>query len=69
MLCGGSPVLACGDFGLAAGAGDDQGQVFEFGDEGAEAAVVVEPAPVVLELLVGDEAGDCLTGCLAAIHS
>lgn len=67
MLCGGSPVFAGGCRGLAVGVGNGQGQVFELGDEGAEAAVVIEPVVAgvavigdrVLRLLFSDgTAGD-----------
>jgi hypothetical protein len=37
-------------FPSLAGVGDGQGKGFEFGDERAELAVVVEPLPVVVEL-------------------
>jgi hypothetical protein len=47
------------------GVGDGEGEFFEFGDQGAEAAVVVEPLPVVVELVVGDEPGDGFPGGLA----
>src|SRR5260370_1898581 len=50
--------------GAGVGVGDGQGQGLELGDQGAEPAVVVEPLPVVVELLVGDEAGDGLAGPL-----
>ncbi len=57
---------ACGSaFPPGVGVGDGQGQGFELGDQGAEPAVVVEPLLVVVELLVGDEAGDGLAGHLA----
>src|SRR5260370_11825217 len=53
--CGGRD---CGPApGAGVGVGDGQGQGLELGDQGAEPAVVVEPLPVVVELLVGDEAG------------
>jgi hypothetical protein len=58
VLCGGSPVFPGGCRRLAVCVGNCQGQVFELGDEGAEAAVVVEPVPVVVELVVGDEPGN-----------
>ena len=45
-----------------AGVGDGQGEGFEFGDQGAEPAVVVEPLPVVVQLLVGYEPGYGLAG-------
>ena len=45
--------------------GDGQGQGFQLGDQRAEPAVVVEPLPVVVELVVGDEAGDGLAADLA----
>src|SRR5260221_13359057 len=43
--------------GAGVGVGDGQGQGLELGDQGAEPAGVVEALPVVVELLVGDEAG------------
>src|SRR6266487_1565742 len=48
-----------------ASVGDGQGQGFELGDERAELAVVVEPLPVVVELVLGDQPGDGLAGHLA----
>ena len=39
------------------GFGDGEAEGFEFGDELAEPAVVVEPGSVVSELLVGQDAG------------
>src|SRR5450755_3380939 len=69
VLCGGLAGFAggaCGPApGLRAGVGDGQGQGFELGDQGAEPAVVVEPLPVVVELVAGDEPGDGLAGYLA----
>ena len=61
------PAGRCGGLapGTRAGVGDGQGEVFELGDEGAEPAVVVEPLPVVVELVVGDEPGDGLAVDLA----
>src|SRR5258708_11979376 len=61
--CGGRD---CGPApGAGVGVGDGQGQGLELGDQGAEPAVVVEPLPVVVELLVGDEAGGGLSPRLA----
>src|SRR5215467_3518025 len=69
VLCGGLPGIGGGGCGLAfprrVSVGDGQGEVFEFGDQGAEPAVVVEPLPVVAELLVGHEPGDGLAPGLA----
>jgi hypothetical protein len=69
VLCGGLPGAAGGGWRLAfcprPGVGDGQGEVFELGDQGAEPAVVVEPLPVVVELVVGDEPGDGLAAGLA----
>jgi len=48
-----------------AGVCDGQGEGFQLGYEGAELAVVVEPLPVVVELLGRYEAGDGLAGDLA----
>src|SRR5580700_5307399 len=42
------------------GFGDGEAEGFEFGDELAQAAVVVEPGAVVGELLVGQDAGSGL---------
>jgi hypothetical protein len=39
------------------GFGDGEAEGFEFGDEFAQAAVVVEPGAVVGQLLVGQDAG------------
>ena len=39
------------------GLGDGEAEGFEFGDELAQAAVVVEPGAVVGELVVGQDAG------------
>src|SRR5258708_21280506 len=61
--CGGRD---CGPApGAGVGVGDGQGQGLELGDQGAEPAVVVEPLPVVVELLVGDEAGGGLSAGLS----
>jgi Recombinase/Recombinase zinc beta ribbon domain len=69
VLCGGLPGVAGGGCGPAfparAGVGDGQGEGFELGDQGAEPAVVAEPLPVVVELVVGDEPGDGLAVELA----
>ena len=53
--------------GLAAAAlvGDGQGKVFQLGDQLAQAAVVADPLPVVVDLVVGDQAADGLAGPLA----
>ncbi len=40
------------------GVGDAEAEGFEFGQEGAEAVLVVEPGLVVGELVVGEQAGD-----------
>jgi hypothetical protein len=45
--------------------GDGEGDVFELGHQFAEAAVVVQPLAVVIDLVVGDEPGDGLAGLLA----
>ena len=47
------------------GLGDGQAEFFEFGDELAQAAVVVEPGLVVGELLAGQDAGGGLAVFLA----
>ena len=47
------------------GFGDGEAEVFEFGDELAQAAVVVEPGLVVGELVVGQDAGGGLAVFLA----
>jgi hypothetical protein len=47
--------VASGPSGV--GLGDGQAQGFEFGDELAQAAVVVEPGAVVGELVIGQDAG------------
>ena len=39
------------------GLGDGEAEVLEFGDQLADAAVVVEPGAVVGELVVGQDAG------------
>jgi hypothetical protein len=63
------PGAAGGDRGLAfgplVGVSDGQGEGFQLGDQGAEPAVVVEPLPVVAELVAGDEPGDGLARGLA----
>src|SRR5262245_59129182 len=69
VLCSGLLIFACGCCRLAldpgAGVGDGQGEGFELGDQGAEAAVVVDPLAVAGDLLVGHEPGDGLAGDLA----
>src|SRR5258708_20902852 len=61
--CGGRD---CGPApGAGVGVGEGRGEGLELGGEGGEPAVVVEPLPVVVELLVGDEAGDGLAAGLA----
>jgi len=45
--------------------GDGEGGVFELGDQFAQAAVVVQPLAVVVDLVVGDEPGDGPAGLLA----
>src|SRR6516165_10584871 len=47
------------------GFGDGEAELFELGDEFAQAAVVVEPGAVVGELLVGEDAGGGLAVLLA----
>jgi len=47
------------------GFGDVEAECFEFGDEFAQAAVVVEPGAVVGELVVGEDAGGGLAVFLA----
>src|SRR5689334_9154885 len=47
------------------GLGDGEAEGFEFGDELAQAAVVVEPGAVVGELLIGQDAGGGLAVFLA----
>jgi hypothetical protein len=68
-VCGGLAGIAGGGCGPAfsprVGVGDGQGQGFELGDQGAEPAVIVEPLPVVVQLIVGDEPGDGLAADLA----
>ena len=53
--------------GLAAAAlvGDGEGEVFQLGDQLAQAAVVVQPLPVVGDLVVGDQPADGLAAVLA----
>src|SRR5215467_6412813 len=51
--------------GARVGVCDGQGEGFQLGEEGAELAVVVEPLPVVVELLGRYEPGDGLAGGLA----
>jgi hypothetical protein len=46
------------------GVGDGLAKGFEFGDEDAQAALVVEPGLVVGELVLGEDAGDGLVGDL-----
>jgi hypothetical protein len=69
VLCGGLPGVvggACGSaFPPGAGVGNGQGEGFELGDQGAEPAVVAEPLPVAVKLVVGDEPGDGLATGLA----
>jgi hypothetical protein len=47
------------------GFGDGEAEGLELGDECAQAAVVVEPGPVVGELVVGQDAGGGLAVFLA----
>jgi hypothetical protein len=47
------------------GVGDVQAECFEFGQEGPEAALVVEPGLVVGELVVGEQPGDGFAGDFA----
>src|SRR5215510_3760018 len=69
VLCGGLPGIAGAGlaFVLPAGVGLDDGQAefFELVEELAQAALVVEPAAVVGELVVGQEPGDGFAGDLA----
>ena len=51
--CSGAPSAVPAGVGF----GDGQAEVFEFGDELAQAAVAVEPGSVVGELVVGQDAG------------
>ena len=53
--------------GLVAAAfvGEGEGEVFQLGDQLAQAAVVVQPLPVIGNLVVGDQAADGLAGPLA----
>src|SRR5579859_7125627 len=61
VLCAGLPGPAGGlPVPAGVGVGDGLAECLEFGDEGAQPPVVVEPGLVVLELVVGQEPGDGL---------
>ena len=65
VLCAGVAGGSGPALGPRVGVGDGQGHGFQLGDQGAEPTVVVEPLPVVVELVVGDEPGDGLAVDLA----
>jgi len=64
-LSGGLPGSATAGPVAAALVGDGEGEVFQLGDQLAQAAVVADPLPVVVDLVVGDQAADGLAGPLA----